>query len=74
MASSYQKSICIYQECRNKEVCFLLKRPGTEYAAQKIPLYIKIMLCVEDDRSDCQTEANSIARSRRLRAVVVVEG
>ena len=35
---------------------------------------IKIMPCVEGDRSDCQPEANSIARSRRLRAVVVVKG
>ena len=35
---------------------------------------IKIMPCVEGDRSDCQPEASSIARSRRLRAVVVVEG
>ena len=35
---------------------------------------IKIMLCVEGDKSDCQPEASSIARSRRLRAVVVVEG
>ena len=32
---------------------------------------IKIMPCVEGDRSDCQPEASSIARSRRL---VVVEG
>ena len=41
------------------------------------PLYydnIKIMPCVEGDRSDCQPEASSIARSRRLRAMVVVEG
>ena len=35
---------------------------------------IKIMPYVEGDRSDCQPEASSIARSRRLRAVVVVEG
>ena len=35
---------------------------------------IKIMTCVEGDRSDCQPEASSIARSRRLRAMVVVEG
>ena len=35
---------------------------------------IKIMPCVEGDRSDCQPEASSIARSRRLRAMVVVEG
>ena len=35
---------------------------------------IKIMPCVEGDRSDCQPEASSIARSRRLRAIVVVEG
>ena len=35
---------------------------------------IKIMPCVKGDRSDCQPEASSIARSRRLRAVVVVEG
>ena len=35
---------------------------------------IKIMPCVEGDRSDCQLEENSIARSRRLRSVVVVEG
>ena len=26
------------------------------------------------DRSDCQPEANSIAQSRRLRAVIVIEG
>ena len=32
------------------------------------------MPCVEGDRSDCQPEASSIARSRRLRAMVVVEG
>ena len=35
---------------------------------------IKIMLCVEGERSVCQPKASSIARSRRLRAVVVVEG
>ena len=35
---------------------------------------IKIMPCVEGDRSDCQPEVSSIARSRRLRAMVVVEG
>ena len=35
---------------------------------------IKIMPCVEGDRSDCQPEASSIARSRRLRAMVVVKG
>ena len=35
---------------------------------------IKIMPCVEGDRSDCQPEASSVAQSRRLRAVVVVEG
>ena len=35
---------------------------------------IKIMPCVEGDRSDCQPETSSIARSRRLRAMVVVEG
>ena len=35
---------------------------------------IKIMPCVEGDRSDCQPEASSIARSRRLRATVVVKG
>ena len=35
---------------------------------------IKIMLCVEGDRPDCQPEANSITRSRRLRAMVIVEG
>ena len=35
---------------------------------------IKIMPCVEGDGSDCQPEASSIARSRRLRAMVVVEG
>ena len=28
---------------------------------------IKIMPCVEGDRSDCQPEASSIARSRRLK-------
>ena len=28
---------------------------------------IKIMPCVEGDRSDCQPEASSIARNRRLR-------
>ena len=36
--------------------------------------FIKIMPCVEGDRSDCQPEASSIARSRRLRALVVVKG
>ena len=35
---------------------------------------IKIMPCVGGNRSDCQPEANSIARSRRLRAMVVVKG
>ena len=35
---------------------------------------IKTMPCVVDDRSDCQPEASSIARSQRLRALVVVEG
>ena len=35
---------------------------------------IKITPWVEGDRSDCQPKANSIARSRRLRAMVVVEG
>ena len=35
---------------------------------------IKIMPCVEGDRSDCQPEASSIARRRRLRSMVVVEG
>ena len=35
---------------------------------------IKIMPCVEGDRSDCQPEASSIAGSRRLRAMVVVKG
>ena len=35
---------------------------------------IKIMPCVEGDRSDCQPKASSIARSQRLRAMVVVEG
>ena len=35
---------------------------------------IKIMPCVEGDRSDCQPEASSIAQSRRMRAMVVVEG
>ena len=35
---------------------------------------IKIMPYVEGDRSECQPEASSIARSRRLRAMVVVEG
>ena len=32
------------------------------------------MPCVEGDKSDCQPEASSIARSQRLRAVVIVEG
>ena len=32
------------------------------------------MLCAEGDRSDCQPEASSIARSRRLREMVAVEG
>ena len=51
----------------------------------KIPIYrlfsewvfsniIKIMPYVEGDRSDCQPEVSSIARSRRLRVMVVVEG
>ena len=35
---------------------------------------LKITRCVEGDRSDCQSEANSIAPSRELRAMVVVEG
>ena len=32
------------------------------------------MPCVEGDRSDCQPKASSTARSRRLRAMVAVEG
>ena len=32
------------------------------------------MPCIEGDRSDCHPEASSIARSRRLRAMVVVKG
>ena len=32
---------------------------------------IKTMPCLESDRSDCQPETNSLARSQRLRAVVV---
>ena len=32
---------------------------------------IKIMPCVEGDRSDCQPEASSIARSRRLMIVFI---
>ena len=35
---------------------------------------IKIIPCVEGDISNCQPEGSSIARSRRLRAMVVVEG
>ena len=35
---------------------------------------MKIMPCVEGDISDCQAEANSVARSWRLSAMVVVEG
>ena len=35
---------------------------------------IKIMTCAEGNKSDCQPEASSIARSRRLRTMVVVEG
>ena len=35
---------------------------------------IELMACVDCNRSDYQPEANSTARSRRLRAVVVVEG
>ena len=34
---------------------------------------IKIMPSVEGDRSDCQPEASSIAQSRSLRAVAIVE-
>ena len=46
-----------------------------EEAYYYLPAYIiKMMPCVEDDRSDCQPEGSSIARSRGLRAVVVVEG
>ena len=33
---------------------------------------IKIMPCVEGDRSDCQPEANSTARRQKLRAEVVL--
>ena len=48
---------------------------GISFAIKIIKIAnIKIMPCVEGDRSDCQPEASSIARSRRLRAVVVVEG
>ena len=32
----------------------------------RIEIVIKIIPCVEGDRSDCQPEASSIARSRRL--------
>ena len=35
---------------------------------------IKIMPCLEGDRSDSQPEANSITRSWRPRAMMVVEG
>ena len=35
---------------------------------------IKVMPCIEGDRSDFQPEVSSIARSRRLRAMVVVKG
>ena len=35
---------------------------------------IKIMPCNEGDRSDYQPDASCIARSRRLRAMVAVEG
>ena len=35
--------------------------------------HYKIMRCVEGDKSDCQPKASSIAQSRRLRAMVVVE-
>ena len=35
---------------------------------------VKVMPCVEDDRSDYQPEANSVVCSRRLWAVVVVDG
>ena len=34
---------------------------------------IKIMSCVEGDRSGCQPEANSIARSQRAMMVVEVD-
>ena len=43
-------------------------------ALQILSYIIKIMPCAESDRSDCQPYASSVARSRRLRAVVVVEG
>ena len=32
---------------------------------------IKVMFCVEGNRSDCKPETNSIAHSRSLSAVVV---
>ena len=43
------------------------------FATSKKHDNIKIMPCVEGDRSDCQPEASSIARSRRLTAMVVAE-
>ena len=45
-----------------------------DYLEKKYGNIIKIMPCVEGDRSDCQPEASSTAQSRRLREVVVVEG
>ena len=36
MTSVCQKSICIYQDCRNKEFMFRVKEVWAEYAAQKI--------------------------------------
>ena len=53
----------------SKNVTFI-----TGKALVKLETIIKIMSGVENDRSDCQPEANSIARSRMLRAMVVVEG
>ena len=54
----------------------LSKEPDTRNATfgTGTSVKIKTMPCVEGDRSDCQPEASSIARSRRLRAMVVVEG
>ena len=37
-------------------------------------LHMKILSCVEGDRSNYLTEADSTAQSLRLRAVVVFEG
>ena len=65
---SEKKEKCNY--LRNYQKTTILATAASTFRIDNI----KIMPCVEGDRSDCKPEASSTARSRRLRAVVVVEG